>query len=432
LPRYSETGDSTRPCSGLRTAKSNAKDATALLDTPTRTRGTSPAYPGDDFPRRTPGSPQLRRDLAEDFTTGRARRTPFDDDEPAPRRAKSGFKFRLRSRIPRSVAGRIATGAAFLVIFGGVFFTLYEAHAALLHDPRLIIPSSRNVEITGNNHLTRAQLLSVFGGDVDRNILNVPLDLRRDQLESLPWVEHATVMRLLPNHIRVAITERTPVAFVRQNSEIGLVDAHGVLLDLSPDSPSDKNYSFPVVTGISSTDPLDTRAARMKLFLRFTSELDADAKTPADKVSNKLSEVDLTDPEDVKALIPDNGADVLVHFGDENFLPRYERYLHNLPGWKTRFPKLASVDMRYEHEVVLEMQPGATVPIPGDTADSSPAPTTPAHTAITPKKSAAAKPVLKAKPKAKPKTAVKPKAKPATYPHLEVAFPVHPKAASRR
>jgi len=414
----------------LRTAKSNAKDAAALLDAPLRTRAASAVYPGDDGPRRIPGSPQLRRDLAEDFSAG-SRRTPFDDAESTSRSARSGFKFRLRSRVPRSIAGRIATGAVILGIFTGVFFALYEARAAILHDARLTIPSSRNVEITGNNHLSRAQLLSIFGGDVDRNLLTVPLDVRQAQLQSLPWVEHATVMRLLPNHIRVAITERTPVAFVRQNSEIGLVDAHGVLLDLSPDVASDKNYSFPVVTGISATDPLDTRAARMKLFLRFTSELDANAKSGADKISNKLSEVDLTDPEDVKALIPDGPTDILVHFGDDDFLKRYERYLQNLPDWKRRFPKLASVDMRYEREVVLEMQPGATVPIAGDAADTTSSATAQGSSAITPKKSPA-KPVLKAKPAAKPKPALKPKVALAPHEHLETAFPVHPKAGPRR
>jgi cell division protein FtsQ len=95
---------------------------------------------------------------------------------------------------------------------------------------------------------------------VDRNIFTIPLAERRAELESLPWVEHATVMRLLPNRVRVAIVERTPVAFVRQGTEIGLVDANGVLLDLpGPDDgaghgplPPNPHYSFPVLTGISA------------------------------------------------------------------------------------------------------------------------------------------------------------------------------------
>ena len=59
---------------------------------------------------------------------------------------------------------------------------------------------------------------------------------RRAELERLPWVEHATVMRLLPDRLRVSIVERTPVAFVRQGSHIGLVDASGVLMDMPTDA----------------------------------------------------------------------------------------------------------------------------------------------------------------------------------------------------
>jgi cell division protein FtsQ len=365
-------------------------------------------------------APALRRDLAEDFAVGR-RRADFEadaEDLAAARRAR-GLRLKLRGQLPRSVAGRIVAAALVMAGFGAIGFGLWEAHSALLHDARLSIPSSKSIEIAGNNHLSRAQLLSVFGEDVDRNILTVPLAGRRAELEALPWVEHATVMRLLPNTVRVAIVERKPVAFVRQGGEIGLVDAHGVLLDMSPDSPSDHGYSFPVITGISTPDPLSTRAARMKLYLRFTRDLDAGAE----KVSKKLSEVDLTDPEDVKALIPDNGTDVLVHFGDDDFLARYQRYEQNLADWKTRYPKLASVDMRYEREVVLEMQPGASVPIAGD-ADAS---AVTAKVPVTKSPAGTKKPVAKAPVKSKPKaaTGIPPGG------HLQQAFDVHSKAAPR-
>ena len=175
------------------------------------------------------------------------------------------------------------------------------------------------------------------------------------QLEGLPWVAHATVMRLLPNRMRVSIVERTPVAFVRQGSHIGLVDANGVLLDMPMDAKSREHYSFPVVTGISGNDPVSTRAARMKIFERFTSELDGSGE----KISQELSEVDLSNPEDVQALIPDHSTEILVHFGEDNFLERYQRFKEHLPEWRTLYPKLSSVDMRYEQQVVLQMPPGS-------------------------------------------------------------------------
>jgi cell division protein FtsQ len=215
--------------------------------------------------------------------------------------------------------------------------------------------------------VTRAQLLSIFGEDVERNIFNVDLAQRRADLERLPWVAHATVMRLLPNRMRVSVVERTPVAFVRQGNHIGLVDAAGVLLDMPADAKGDGSYSFPVVSGIAGSDPLSTRAARMKIYNRFTAELDGSGE----KISQELSEVDLSNPEDVKALIPDHSTEILVHFGDTDFLDRYRRFEQHLPEWKTLYPKLSSVDMRYERQVVLEMQPGAGVPAAGSAPAAS-------------------------------------------------------------
>jgi cell division protein FtsQ len=224
-------------------------------------------------------------------------------------------------------------------------------------------------------------------------------------------VANATVMRLLPNRMRVSIVERTPVAFVRQGSHIGLVDANGVLLDIPVDAKASEHYSFPVVTGISAGDPVSTRAARMKIFERFTSELDG----AGEKISEELSEVDLSNPEDVKAMIPDRSTEILVHFGEENFLDRYRKFKEHLPEWRTVYPKLSSVDMRYERQVVLEMQPGAGVPIaPSAGTVAAPAADASAATATKPsvKHAAAssAKSGAKSKDKAVAKTAKKPAA----------------------
>lgn len=326
--------------------------------------------------RRAAGPPPgPRRELADDFArrsrvAAAAARSSGAEEIGQPAYASrrfGGLRFRLRGGVPRNWAGRLFTGGLVLASLGGIAAVMWEARSLLLNDPRLVLASSSAIEISGNQHLTRAQLLSVFGGDVERNLLSVPMARRRAELEALPWVEHATVMRLLPNHVRVHIEERTPVAFVRQGSRIGLVDANGVLLDLARNAAVDDHYSFPVVTGLNADDPLSTRAARMQLYGRFTQELDAEGGA----IAKTLSEVDLTSPEDVKALVPVDGSAILVHFGQEDFLARYKRFEANLSGWKTQYPHLASVDMRYERQVVLEMAKGALVPVAGTGLDDA-------------------------------------------------------------
>jgi cell division protein FtsQ len=246
---------------------------------------------------------------------------------------------------------------------------------ALQHDDRFVIPDSAAIKVEGAKHVTKAQLLSIFGEDVDRNILRVPLEVRQAELQRLPWVEHATVMRLLPDHLRIAIVERTPVAFVRQGSRIGLVDKSGVMMDFA--GGAGEHYSFPVVTGINADEPLSTRAARMKMFARFTEELNSGGADANGKgISDQLSEVDLSSPEDVRAMIPDDKGELLVHFGDSDFLERYNKYKAHLAEWRSQYPRLASVDMRYDRQAVLEMQGGAAPVVPAAAAkDAGAAPT---------------------------------------------------------
>jgi cell division protein FtsQ len=291
------------------------------------------------------------------------------DAEFARRARKPGIRVSFRGGVvPKTRWGKIVGGCGLLAMAGASIAGLLWVRSLVLHDAHFVVPDSESIQIAGNSHLTGAQLLSVFGEDVDRNIFTIPLGARRAELESLPWVEHATVMRLLPNRVRVAIVERTPVAFVRQGARIGLVDVHGMLFDLpGPDmeeasggrgAAAGAHYSFPVLTGISTEDPLSVRAARMKIYLGFVAALDASGEG----ISHKLSEVDLSNPEDVKAIIPDRGTDLLVHFGEEKFLERYRQYQAHLAEWRAQYPKLASVDMRYERQVVLQMQPGAAIP----------------------------------------------------------------------
>jgi cell division protein FtsQ len=305
-----------------------------------------------------------------------------DDPDPAeqrfvPRNRRTGVRVSFTGGlVPDSLWGRIAAAGGLAVLIGGSVAGVLAIRSFVVHDPHILVESSSAVEIAGNSHLSRAQLLSVFGEDVERNIFRLPLEQRRAELESLPWVQHATVMRLLPDRVRVSILERTPVAFVRQGRQIGLVDANGVLLDFGATDSAGAGtgrYSFPVVLGIAQTDPLSTRAARMHIYQEFLTSLDA----TGENLSHTLSEVDLSEPEDVRAMVPDGaGAELLVHFGQDHYLERYHRYQEHLAEWKQQYPHLASVDLRYDQQAVLQMQPGTSAD-PAATAspsESAPAP----------------------------------------------------------
>jgi cell division protein FtsQ len=118
-----------------------------------------------------------------------------------------------------------------------------------------------------------------------------------------------------------------------------------------------RHYSFPVVTGFDAHDPLASRKARMSVYQRLLAELDSNGQ----QLSEQISEIDLTDPADAKVLMPEQGGDILAHFGEDQFLERYQRYKAHISEWRQQYPKLAAVDLRYEQKVVLEMAAGTNV-----------------------------------------------------------------------
>jgi cell division protein FtsQ len=267
---------------------------------------------------------------------------------------------------PASTLGRVFLGLCALILLGGFATGGIYLKSSIDGDARFRISGTNNIEAAGLNQVTRAEMLPVFGEDIGRNIFHIDLAERRKQLEEIPWVERATVMRLLPDRIRVDVVERQPVAFTRHGQQIGLVDANGVLLDMPAATMAQHHYSFPVLTGIDPRDPLASRKARMDVYARLLAELDANGQ----HVSEQISEIDLTDPEDARVFMPEQGADILAHFGEDRFLDRYQRYKAHIAEWRQQYPKLVAVDLRYDQQVVLEMARGT------DAVESAVAPVT--------------------------------------------------------
>jgi cell division protein FtsQ len=310
-------------------------------------------------------------------------RDPDDDESLRASGSRAGASHFGRERFgeptaawwrPASALGRIVLGLGILLVTGGSIAGALALKSYLSRDSRFRIAGAGNIEATGLTQVSRAEMLPVFGEDIGRNIFFVPLTERRKQLEAIPWVERATVMRLLPDQIRVSLVERQPVAFVRQGQQIGLVDADGVLLTMPAAMMAQHHYSFPVVTGLTPTDPLPLRKTRMAVYGRLLAELDSNNQ----RLSEQISEIDLTDPQDARVLMPEQGMDILGHFGDDRFLERYQRYKSHIAEWRAQYPKLAAVDLRYDSQVVLEMTAGTNAVQAAVSGETAPDATKPA------------------------------------------------------
>jgi cell division protein FtsQ len=286
-----------------------------------------------------PSAPPAREELDD------ARLMDLDVEEESPFLRGQKRVSARRSSIPKKTVNHLlwaAVAAMVLCCAGLLMAGLYRYGEKSW---RFRVDSSDDIEITGTENVTKAQIMEVMGADIGRNIFFIPLAQQKTQLEQIPWVEAASVMRFVPNQLKVEIQERTPLAFARVGPRISLIDAGGTLMELPPKH----KYSFPVILGMNPGEPLSTRAPRMKAYDELVRGLDSEGA----HYSQDLSEVDLTDLEDVKVRVNDPAGDVLVHLGSADYLNRYKIYVGHVKEWRQQFPQLESVDLRYDNQIVV-------------------------------------------------------------------------------
>lgn len=220
----------------------------------------------------------------------------------------------------------------------------------LLYAPQMLLVKPEQIEVTGNHIVSREAVLQQFVHDRGRSVLRIPLDARRSALEEIAWVEGATVQRVLPNRIRVELTERTPIAFLRNGTELALIDGHGVILD----RPRGEDLQFPIITGLSENMPREERGKRMQTYQEFMKDVDLVRSGSSDRVS----EVDLANPKDLRAVMTGiaSAGDpqaITIHFGAGDFTGKYRMVVENFAQWQASNGRVQSIDLQYAKQVVL-------------------------------------------------------------------------------
>ncbi len=220
----------------------------------------------------------------------------------------------------------------------------------VLNSPRFQLSSPSDVTVDGNRYVSRDEILEALGvtsnsAGLGINVFKMSLESREKQIESIPWVLSATVVRSFPHHLAVFVTERTPVAFVNIGGQIKMVDQDGILLD----TPDKSRFDFPIVRGLDFRSDPSARKPQVSLYREFMRQT-------SDKISRSgwiVSEVNLSDPGDLQALLVQGQKTLLVHFGHANFLGRFENFLTVLPELRKNNAQIDSVDLRYNNQVVV-------------------------------------------------------------------------------
>jgi cell division protein FtsQ len=208
----------------------------------------------------------------------------------------------------------------------------------------------QHIVVRGNARLSTAEVAALVADLRRENILGVALDGYHQRLLESPWIERATLARVLPTTIDIEIVERTPMAIARLGRQLYLVDGTGVIIGEYGVQYHD--IDLPIVDGLipspASRGPLvDPDRARL------TAELAAAFAARPD-LGRRLSQIDVSNPRDAVVMLDEDP--VWLHLGTERFVERLMTYLDLAPTLYERFEAIDSVDLRFDERVFVRGQ----------------------------------------------------------------------------
>lgn len=201
--------------------------------------------------------------------------------------------------------------------------------------------------VRGHQRLSAGEVLALVDGLRGQNILTVRLGDWRQRLLSSPWVEDATIRRLLPATIEIIVRERRPMGIGRLGAALYLVDGRGVVIDEY--GPNYADIDLPIIDGLAPPSPHGgTRMdpARAELAGRVTAAL-AVRRDPAMRVS----QIDVTDLHDAVVIL--DGDTALLRLGESEFAERVQQYLDLVPAIRERLAAVDSVDLRFDDRLYV-------------------------------------------------------------------------------
>lgn len=212
---------------------------------------------------------------------------------------------------------RLRSGARYLPFFGKVavaiilgvlIFAGYRAAASATFF------QVRHIEVKGTARSSSEQVQQVVRRELaDRGVWRADLNAVSAQLERLPWVRTAVVSRLLPDGVRVRITERVQRAVVRTGGgRLVWVDDDAVVLGEM--AATDSMPAF-FLRGWSEENSDAARAdnrERVQKYLELQHDWDAAG------LSERISEVNLMDVRDIRAQLAGDDSQIEIRLGSKD------------------------------------------------------------------------------------------------------------------
>ena len=210
------------------------------------------------------------------------------------------------------------------IVVGVIIFAGYRAAASASFF------QIRRVEVQGTSRVASDEVQALVRKEVEKTgVWNADLKGMNARLEKLPWIRSAIVSRVLPDGIRVRITERVPRAVVRTASgRFRWVDEDAVLLGEM--LPTDQIPPF-FLRGLNEED---SEVARTENRERVEKFMELQLAWDAAGLSERVSEVNLIDIRDIRAQLAGDDSHIEIRLGSQDHGKRLKDGLEVLDAQK--------------------------------------------------------------------------------------------------
>jgi cell division protein FtsQ len=266
---------------------------------------------------------------------------------PAKRGANESIGARLRSLLTYvPLALRIGV----IAIIALIAFVGYRAAASASFF------QVRTIETRGASRASVDDIKNLVRRDVsETGVWQADLQELSNHLERLPWVRTAVVTRVLPDGIRVRITEREPKAVVRTTAGRFIwVDDDAVYLGEM--SPTDQMPAF-FLRGWNE-DNSNTASSENRDRVRKFLELQRDWSGQG--ISERVSEVNLLDLRDVRVQLAGDDSQIEVRLGSQEQSARLSKALSVLDAQRqtSRGPLISYIDLTQGKRAIVGLVTG--------------------------------------------------------------------------
>lgn len=214
----------------------------------------------------------------------------------------------------------------------------------------------QHLQVRGVARIAAGEIEALVDGLRGDHVLTADLESYRRRLLQSPWVADATLRRVLPSTVEIAVIERRPMSIGRLDGRLFLVDASGMVIE--EHGPQHAEYDLPIVDGLSG-NPRETGFMVDPMRARLAARvIEATSLDPA--IGPRVSQIDVSDPHDAVVLL--DGDRALLHVGEDEFVKRLRSYLTLAPTLHERLDDIDYVDLRFDERIYVRprsARPGA-------------------------------------------------------------------------